>query len=108
VQRMRESSHPVQIGAKRKRVASNNENAHTNGRSTRTKRMKINGLAQRYSSGTTDESGSEESEMEVDLPTASWSDDESELAEEDEEDDSSGEESDELDESGWYGIFLLS
>ncbi|KAH6918311.1 TKL/TKL-ccin protein kinase [Coprinopsis sp. MPI-PUGE-AT-0042] len=61
--------------------------------------MKINGVARRYSSGTTDESESEESEMEVDLPTASWSDDDSEAAEEDEEQDLSGEESDELDET---------
>ncbi|TFK30184.1 hypothetical protein FA15DRAFT_663566 [Coprinopsis marcescibilis] len=77
---MRQPSHPVQLGAKRKRVVSNNENAHIQGRSTRTKRPRTNNLERRRYSSTSDESESEGSEMELDPPSTRWpgTDDDSE------------------------------
>jgi hypothetical protein len=67
---MRESSHVVQVGAKRKRVASTNENTRTYGtRSGRLKRLRsASGTTKHYSS-TSEESGSDLGEMEVDPPS---------------------------------------
>lgn len=73
---MRESSHIVQVGAKRKRVANTNENARTYGtRSGRLKRLRsASGTTKHYSS-TSEESGSDLGEMEVDSPSEQRSDD---------------------------------
>mgnify|MGYP007051641415 CR=1 FL=1 len=72
---MRDPAHPVQIGVKRKRVASSNENAHNNGRSTRRaqkRKRSETSVARRYAS-TSEDSESEASEMELDAPTRRWS-----------------------------------
>lgn len=99
---MRQPSHPVHIGAKRKRVVSNNENAHSQGRSTRTKRMKTATANARYSSSTSDESESDGSEMEIDLPSTRWSSNDDSDAEEIDQEVSGDDEENELDSSELY------
>lgn len=84
---MRESSHVVQVGAKRKRVASTNENARTYGtRSGGLKRLRsASGTTKHYSS-TSEESGSDLGEMEVDPPSEQHSaSEESEPSDQEEE-----------------------
>ncbi|KAF6763866.1 TKL/TKL-ccin protein kinase [Ephemerocybe angulata] len=68
---MRESNHPVQVGAKRKRVASSNENAHNHGRPTRSsqKRKRTSTTVPKRYASTSEESESEASEMELDPPS---------------------------------------
>lgn len=93
---MRESNHPVQVGAKRKRVASSNENAHNHGRPTRSsqKRKRTSTTVPKRYASTSEESESEASEMELDPPSRRWpADDDSE--EEEQEDDEVQEEEDE-------------
>ncbi|TFK42331.1 hypothetical protein BDQ12DRAFT_597055 [Crucibulum laeve] len=96
---MRDSSHIVQVGAKRKRVASTNENAHTHGRPARgagkLKRQKSVNTTRRFDESD-NESTSEASGMEVDTASGQWSgsgDSEKEQQEEDAGSNNSEEES---------------
>lgn len=84
---MRESSHAVQVGAKRKRV---NENANTHGRSTRgsgrLKRQRSSATTMpRYYETTDEESDSEASEMQIDTLSAQSASDNSDPGEEEDE-----------------------
>lgn len=92
-QLMRDSSHVITVGSKRKRVAASNENAHTHGRpvrgSGRLKRLRsdVSSTTKYYRLSTSEESGSQASEMDVDTPAQlSASGDDSEIDQEQGED----------------------
>ena len=97
---MRESSHLVHVGAKRKRVASSNENVNAQTRQTRRpqKRKRSSTMVGRRYASTSEESDSESSDMELDPPSRRFADSEDEelpdeedeeLEEDEDEDDSS-------------------
>lgn len=73
-QLMRDSSHVITAGSKRKRVLASNENAHTHGRplrgSGRLKRLRSSSTTKYYRLSTSEESGSQASEMDVDTDTS--------------------------------------
>ncbi|KAF8163572.1 hypothetical protein B0H34DRAFT_328730 [Crassisporium funariophilum] len=102
-QLMRDSSHVIQVGTKRKRVVSSNENAHTHGRPTRgsgrLKRLRSNVTTTYNNSSTSEDSQPEASEMDIDTPTHASGSDSSEAGEDQEEEAEDGEEQNEEDDS---------
>ena len=101
---MRDSSHVITVGSKRKRVVSGNENAHTHGRpvrgSGRLKRLRSTSTTEYYRLSSSQESGSEASEMDVDMPAQLSASDDPEINQEQREDsEDSGEGNDEDDSS---------
>ena len=86
-QPMRDTSHVIIAGSKRKRVASSNENAHTHGRSvcdSGRKRLRSSSTTKYYRLSSSEESGSQASGMDVDTPAQLSSSDESEIDREEE------------------------
>ena len=93
-------------GSKRKRVASSNENAHTHGRpvrgSGRLKRLRStvsSSTTKYYRLSSSEESGSQASEMDVDTPAQLSTSDESEIDQEQEENSEDQEEGNDEDDS---------
>ena len=85
-QLMRDSSHVITTGSKRKRVVSSNENAHTHGRPARgagcLKRLRSSSNTKYYRLSASEESGSQASEMDIDIPAQLSASDDSEIDQE--------------------------
>ena len=103
---MRDTSHVIIAGSKRKRVASRNENAHTHGRpvrgSGRLKRLRStvsSSATKYYRLSSSEESGSQASEMDIDTPAQLSASNESEIDEEQEENSEDQEEGNDEDDS---------
>ena len=100
-QPMRDTSHVIIAGSKRKRVVSSNENTHTHGRpvcDSGRKRLRSSSTAKYYRLSSSEESGSQASGMDVDTP-AQLSTDDSEIDQEQEENSEDQEGNDEDDSS---------
>ena len=85
LQPMRDTSHVIIAGSKRKRVALSNENAHTHGRplcDSGRKRLRSSSSTKYYRLSSSEESGSQASGMDVDTPAQLSSSDESEIDQE--------------------------
>ena len=100
---MREPSHPIQVGVKRKRVASTNENAHGHGRPTRSshKRKRSTTTVTKHHISPSEDSESEASEMELDPPSrqnSSQTESEEEMEGDEEDEDEEDEDEDDEDE----------
>jgi hypothetical protein len=82
---MRDTSHVIIAGSKRKRVALSNENAHTHGRpvcDSGRKRLRSSSTAKYYRLSSSEESGSQASGMDVDTPAQLSASDDSEIDQE--------------------------
>ena len=87
-QPMRDTSHVIIAGSKRKRVALSNENAHTHGRpvcDSARKRLRSSSTTKYYRLSSSEESGSQASGMDVDTPAQLSTSDDSEIDQEQEE-----------------------
>lgn len=80
-QPMRDTSHVIIAGSKRKRVALSNENAHTHGRPAcdPRKRLRSSSTTKYYRLSSSEESGSQASGMDVDTPAQLSTSDDSEI-----------------------------
>lgn len=87
-QPMRDTSHVIIAGSKRKRVALSNENAHTHGRAlcdSGRKRLRSSSTTKYYRLSSSEESGSQASGMDVDTPAQLSASDDSGVDREQEE-----------------------
>ena len=101
-QPMRDTSHVIIAGSKRKRVALSNENAHTHGRSvcdSGRKRLRSSSTTKYYRLSSSEESGSQASGMDVDTPAQLSTSDDSEIDRDQEENSEDQEGNDEDDSS---------
>lgn len=83
-QPMRDTSHVILAGSKRKRVALSNENAHRPVCDSARKRLRSSSTTKYYRLSSSEESGSQASGMDVDTPAQLSTSDESEVDQEQE------------------------
>jgi hypothetical protein len=99
---MRDTSHVIIAGSKRKRVALSNENAHTHGRpvcDSARKRLRSSSTTKYYRLSSSEESGSQASGMDVDTPAQLSASDDSEIDQEQEEENLEDQEGNDEDDS---------